>query len=197
MNYSKDDALEELANSMLEDDSAKTVSSFMKRYPEYADDILEYAVLLLSTNKYPMTDPFENEQEKSRFLHAANEVYLNTIDQSKTVPFSGIRAKLKELEIDSEKFRAATGLTSFLVLNLDQKLVDVASIPSRILKSISETLSVPTYALRDYLHGGLPSQGIAHFKNSSAPISSVKKSFDVIVKEDVNLSEEEKLELIQ
>jgi hypothetical protein len=149
------------------------------------------------SRKYPAKDPFESEEEREQLLKSALEIYRNAVEQSQEDSFTGIKSKLRELKIDPETFKQSTGLTSFLILNLDQKLVDVTSIPSRILKLISDTLSVPSYALRNYLYSGLPSHGAANFKSFTAPTAAAKKSFEEIVREDVSLTDEEKSKLIR
>jgi len=191
----KELVLEEFANKFSENDSKETISLFMKTYPEYAKDILEYAGSLLM-NKYYSEEPFQNTKEREQFLSQARHAFRQATLPGNEEKFQGIGDKIRKSEIEWTDFQAKTGLNKSVVLNLDQRVVDVTTIPFKVLKSVSEALSVSTLSLRNFLYGGMGPAASANFKSSSAPTGLVKISFEQVIKTDCSLTDEEKERLL-
>ena len=190
----KEMVLEEFASCLLEDDSPETVSLFMKKYPEYAEDILEYAVALVM-NKHSSDEPFLNPEERSQFLSRATQIFRQ-VTRSKTQALKSLSQRVEEVGLGFDQFKEKTGISRFILLNLDQKVVEVSSIPSKVLKSIEEILTIPQDVLNNYLSGVTPTQGM-NYKASAAPISTNKTSFEEILRQDSSLSEQDRLKLME
>lgn len=191
----KEMALEEFARYALEDDSPEAVSIFMKKYPEYSDDIVEYAVALL-INKHSADEPFLNSEERVQFLKKATEIFQSK-KQSPMPALTSLLKRITEIGLNTDQFKAKTGLTQFILLNLDQKLVDVSSIPSKILDSISQTLSIPGEVLNSYLAGKASPGQAMNYKAYTAPSSSDRISFEEVLRQDSSISEQERLKLME
>ena len=190
----KEMVLEEFASHLLEADSPETVSLFMKKYPEYAEDILEYAVALVM-NKHSSDEPFLNPEERSQFLTRATQIFRQ-VAGSKTQTFNSLSQRISDVGLSFDQFKEKTGISRFILLNLDQKVVEVSSIPSKILKSIEEILSIPQDVLNNYLSGGTPAQAM-NYKASVAPIATNRTSFEEILRQDSSLSEQDRLKLME
>ena len=191
----KEMAMEEFASQLLEDDSPETVRVFMKRYPEYSEDILGYAVALLM-NKHSTDEPFLNTEERANFIERATEVFRKATE-SKPTQFSSLLKRVTQIGLNADQFKEKTGVSSFVLLNLDQKVVDVASIPSRILNSISETLAIPGDVLNNYISGGVSPGQAMNYKASAAPVSTKRIPFEEVLRQDTSLSEEERRKLME
>jgi hypothetical protein len=192
---SKELILEEFALAVSENDSHETVKRFMKRYPEYAEDIMDYAVALL-ISKHAPAEAFLDEQEHDDFLKQAQNIFSKTSSPS-AVEISSLDSKLHELNIGIEEFRKKTGLTRFVLHNLDQKLVDVSSIPPKVVRKLSEALKVSADSLNQYLSGGFRNAHSMNFKAFIAPTSSDRISFEEVLNQDPSLTDEERSKLLE
>lgn len=191
----KELVLEEFASKFAENDSQQTIAHYMRTYPEYAQDILEYAGALMMS-KHSNEEPFQSEQEREAFVSRARETFRKFSMEAPEESFNGIKTRINELGMEWEDFQSKTGLTKSIVLYMDQKMVDVATIPSKVLKSVSETISVPTLLLRNFFYGGMTPTAAANFKSSSAPIAKEKISFEKAVMDDSELSNDQKNNLL-
>jgi hypothetical protein len=190
--------LEQFASEATSDVTPAQISLFISRYPEYEAEIMDFAVDILMS-KHPTEETFLDEKEKKEFLDKAIQTFRQfskprPVDQ---IAFNGINLRVNELAMEWDEFKAKTGLTKFIALSLDQKLVEVKSIPAKVVKSLSDALHIPANALMTFLQNATLSTGSMNFKSFSAPLNSEKVSFEKLVNDDLSLSESEKEMLLR
>jgi len=199
MHRNLDVILEQFASEVSPDDiTPAQISLFISRYPEYEAEIMDFAVDFLMS-KYPTEEEFLDENEKKQFLDKAVQTFRK-FSETKPVDsfaFKGINLRVNELGMEWGEFKAKTGITKLIAFSLDQKLVEVKSIPTKVVKAVSDALNVPANALLNFLQSATPSPGSINFKSFSAPLNSEKVSFEKLVNDDLSLSESEKEMLLR
>jgi hypothetical protein len=98
--------------------------------------------------------------------------------------------------MNRSKFAAALGLSVSLVQYLEKRRLDYASIPKTIVSKVAEVLETGEELVKDYLNQPPGLVTNASFKATERPEDLQPKSFAEAVREDQQLSNEEKRKLL-
>jgi hypothetical protein len=192
------DALYELSLAQRVPD-ASLLDEFVRRYPEYANDLTDFAIMLavdslreVSESDVPRTDLAEDElsptvsRAMSRFynrLHAvhssenvsgqkgvsANEISLNPFATLDRAAFRGV---VRRLNVN----------TAFVIKLRDRQIVP-ETIPKKFTDHLAQELEVPPGVLMDYLNArGQPQIQGQYYKAANKPQLDAKQTFSEAVK---------------
>ena len=95
------------------------------------------------------------------------------------------------------KFASALGLSTSLVIYLEKRRLEFATIPKTIVAKIAQILETAEEKVSDYLNQSPDFAGNASFKTETRAEVQPPKSFAEAVREDQQLSAEEKGKLLE
>lgn len=176
---------------------APSVEEYARRYPELAEDLLEFALFFhayaedtdFSFAPEPYLDPAASAALQQ--IHAMEEAKETPVpraaaaraahfspDQVSSLapvggevrPIKGILAEAAARKLSTRKLAAMVDVTSEVLAKLDARAIEVTSIPSAFLRRLAENLNVPAGSIHAYLSGiGGPATSAQFYFAESAP----------------------------
>lgn len=188
------DAIQELIEAGRFPD-AELVESVVSQYPEFASEITEFAVELaldMLVNKDDVQVAPVSLEEVSPMVARAisnfeNELFLRDQELAKETESSMIAPEVKMIDpfssMDRKSFRAfVTDIqaSTIFAIKVRDRQIRLATIPSRYLEMIADSLRIPFDQLREYLsqRNGRLAHGTQFFKADDRPNHDLQQSFD-------------------
>jgi hypothetical protein len=192
------DALYELSLAQRVPD-APLLDEFVRQYPEYADDLTDFAIMLavdslreVSQSNVPRTDLAEDElsptvsRAMSRFYNR-----LHAVQSSEDI--SGQKsASANEISpnpfatLDRAAFRVLAeklNVNNVFVIKLRDRQIVPETIPKRFANHLAQELRIPPDILMGYLHAlGQPQIQGQYYKAATKPQLDAKQTFSEAVK---------------
>jgi hypothetical protein len=100
-----------------------------------------------------------------------------------TSALSGIIAKATELGLRLPALCERVGLPRSVVVKLDRRLIDAATVPSQVVARVAEQLAVSADVLRSYLQTAPTLSGAASYRAKEPPALADAESGDVAPRE--------------
>jgi hypothetical protein len=188
--------LEGYAAATPEGNDSAVLREWIRRHPDFADDLADFAasrtVMLYAAGPEPTIE----EEERLRGL--ATERLAAVLGESRGLkPIASILRRATELGYSKQSFAAAAGLSVSLVMYLEKRRLEFASIPRELVRRVAEIIGSAEESVAAYLRQGPDLAPAANYKASLMPGEVVEKSFADAVREDQVLSPEEKVELLK
>lgn len=192
------DALYELSLAQRVPD-APLLDEFVRRYPEYADDLTDFAIMLavdslreVSQSDVPRTDLAEDELSPtvsraiSRFYNRLHAVQISeNISGQKGVSANKISPN-PFATLDRAAFRVLAGklnVNNVFVIKLRDRQIAPETIPKRFRDHLAQELKVPPDILMGHLHAvGQPQIQGQYYKAANKPQFDAKQTFSEAVK---------------
>lgn len=192
------DALYELSLAQLVPD-APLLDEFVRRYPEYADDLTDFAIMLavdslreVSQSDVPRTDLAEDElsptvsRAMSRFYNRLHAVQSSeNISGQKGVSPNEISSN-PFATLDRAAFRVLAeklNVNNVFVIKLRDRQVVPETIPKRFTDHLARELKVPPDILMGHLHAlGQPQIQGQYYKAATKLQLDAKQTFSEAVK---------------
>lgn len=191
-----EDVLEGYAIETPEGNDPAVLRKWMADYPEFADDLLAFAGDRSRVRNLP--DPVLTETEIKTSMVRSREA-LKAVRGSyagEATSIGSLMDRAKEHGLNKESFAKAVGLSLSLIVYFEKRRLIAASIPDRVIKKTAEVLRSTKEAVEEYLHRP-PVAGTANFKAETRPKAPQQKEFAEAVKEDLDLTDEEKRSLLE
>lgn len=191
-----EDVLEGYAVETPDGNDAAILKKWMKTHPQFAQDLLAFAAE--RTRVQHMPDPVLTEGEIKTAM-ARGRAALDAFRESpakKKVSIHSLTDLAKEHGLNKESFAKAVGLSLSLIMYFEKRRLRAASIPDKVIERVAETLKATKEAVEEYLHRE-PSAGALSYKAESRPEEMPAKEFSEAVKEDRELTDEEKRSLLE
>lgn len=188
------DAIQELIEANKLPD-AELVEGIVRQYPEFASEITEFAVELaldMLVNKDDEQEAPVDLEEVSPMVARAisnfeNELFLRDQELAKEDESSTMAPEVKMIDpfasMDRKSFRAfanAIHASTVFAIKIRDQQITLATIPSRYLEMIADSLSVNLDQVRVYLSRriGRLAPGTQFFKADDKPNHDLQQSFD-------------------
>lgn len=185
--------LEAYAAATPHGNDSHVLREWMERYPDHADDLLEFAASR-ETLKYPSEEGFESDEEKERFFLLSRETFRKFI-ASHGVPLVSLVARADELELKKKGLQEELGISREILDYLEDRRFEFTSIPGNFIERIAGILRTTTDSVAAYLNQDMRVAQVFH-KNDGRPATPEKLDFVSAVKKDFNLTEEQKGHLL-
>lgn len=195
-NRIEDDVMEILegyAAATPEGNDHELLRQWIERHPDYAQDLIEFAVSRDLVNEFEDAS-FTDDTEKMRYVARAREIFRNYM-ATQSAPLVGIIVRAEELQLKKKDLMERLGISPELLAYLDQRAIEYASIPKTFVQRLAHTLDSSVESVAAFLRQDInPAQ--AFHKSSGRPEELVKQDFTTVVRNDINLSDEQKDSLI-
>jgi hypothetical protein len=171
-------------------DPAKLLD-WVKRFPEFADDLLAFAAMRAVAEKMP-EEEISAEEEAADRARALER--LRGLASPRRIE-SLVRAA-ESAGLARAQFAAAIGVSLSLLVYLEKRRIRAATVPRKMIRRISEAIKQTEDAVSAYL--SLPSDGAlgANYKTGGMPGNAFQKAFADAVREDQTLTAAQKEELL-
>ena len=169
---------------------------WMEQYPHYASELMDFAASRALIRFAPEEEL--SAQEEARYQEIAlNNLrsFLGSTNAARNVPAS-LTDLAKEKGLNKAKLASAVGVSMSLLMYLEKKRLEYASIPKAVIKKIAEVLDTGEEMISSYLRQGPDLATDVSFKTTTRPEEVKLKSFADAVREDQMLSPEEKRKLL-
>lgn len=191
------DVLDEIQLSG-EDLSPDNISYWMKKYPRFADEILEFAAFKAVVENVPDPEdpppvpPWVSEKR----LERVRRIVRAAVRREGTDEAAGsLRWWARERGLRFPELARRVGLPLSLLANLEQRFVRFGTIPEGIFGRFSEVLGVPAETVREYFRRPPRMTPQAEFKAQDRPEVPDQEDFYTLVERDPMLTPEQKKEL--
>ncbi len=191
-----EDVLEAYAVETPNGNDAAVLNRWMKDYPAFADDLMDFAAGRSMARHLP--DPVIPENEMAGYRESGLSMLreITGTDKKKLFSISSLSEMAKESGLNKTAFASALEISVSLLMQLDKRYLIASSIPRRLIGRIAESLKTTEESVAAYLSGGPEFSAQASYKAESRPEKQDQKDFTKAVMDDPSLSEEQKNKLI-
>ena len=195
-----DEILEEYAAATPAGNDLKVLSEVSDKYPQHADALTDFAAARAIVKHAPEEEL--SKEEKERFAEAGLKnmrMVLSALGESRATPnaLDSLVDAAKAKGLNRKGFAAAIGLSTSLVMYLEKRRLDFASIPKTIVAKVARVLDIGEELISSYLNQPQDLAINMSFKTSTRAEGLPPKSFSDAVHEDQQLSIEEKRRLLE
>lgn len=191
-----EEVLEEYAAATPAGNDLKVLQVFSGKYPQFADDLADFAAARAVVKHAPEEELTEAEEAKLQESGLNNLRFaLNSLNSANTLTSLVETAKTKGL--NRAKLAAAIGLSTSLVIYLEKRRLDFATIPKQIITKIAQVLETGEETISVYLKQSPSFAENTSYKTESRPENQPPKNFAEAVREDQQLSAEDKRKLLE
>lgn len=170
-----------------------TVDRYLRTYPEFAREILSLSTELRLTRVTALSSPAEVIQDVG--LEKAWQEFRSCVPKRQR----SVEAINPFVDIKGQAFATLArtmNVPRSILVALRDRLVIGATIPERILSRLSEALTVPLGALREYLAGPPMIAAGANFKSDGKPEFQGQVSFQELI-QNTEMTEEQRRSLLE
>jgi transcriptional regulator with XRE-family HTH domain len=195
-----DAVLEEYAAATPSGNDLVILRALSEKYPQFAGDLADYAAARAVLRHSPAEDLSRDEEHRYGELGLTNlQSVLGLINANSATQnaLESLTETAKSKGLNRSKFAEALGLSTSLLTYLEKRRVDFSSIPKEIVATIAGILQVGEESVSAYLSGPRDLAPGASFKTGTRPQDLPAKSFSDAVREDQQLSAEQKKRLLQ
>jgi len=194
-----DEVLEEYAAATPEGNDLKILQSVVETHPEYADELADFAAARAIVKHAPEEEL--SGEEELRFAETGLKnlrIILVALGESPqtTDALQSLVEMAKAKGFTRSKFAAAIGLSTSLIMYLEKRRLEFSSIPNSIVTKIARVLETGEELVSTYLDQSPDYATNASFKTEKRAEDLPPKNFAEAVREDQQLTAEEKLKLL-
>ncbi|MCY7348142.1 MAG: hypothetical protein LH614_18270 [Pyrinomonadaceae bacterium] len=188
------DALEEYALAAPHGFGGQILRQMAEKYPQFAADLQDFAVACAVVKYAPETEISTEDEARYRQIGKEN---LRAVLSESSASLESLTDAAKAKGLNRSKFANALGLSVSLVQYLEKRRLDFATIPQNVIAKVAEVLETGENLVANYLSQSPVSAANMSFKATTRPEELKPKSFAEAVREDQQLSNEEKRRLLE
>jgi len=198
--YSLDDVLDAYSE-VSETPSREVLAEWIARYPQYERDLIEFTVAWIQSEELPEL-PDDRKDLNARLqggLSIVQEIYekRSAEDQAQN---QQSRAKMVSLIMDgsllgwsTDQFARQINLSVAILRKLENRLMNAATIPTELIKLISDSIQRDPSEIIAYLRQPPMLQAGQMYKSKQPPIIGKPQDFFDAVRNDGELTDEQRI----
>jgi len=193
-----EEVLEDYAVATPDGNDLKVLRKAAENHPQYAEELADFAAARAVARHAPEEELTDEEESRAQESAVTNlRTMLDSLGLSNTSALESLTGAAKEKGLNRSKFAAALGLSVSLVQYLENRRLNFATIPQRIINRIAQVLSTTEETISAYLDQPPDYRGAASFKTQERAAELPPKDFADAVREDQQLSPEQKRKLLE
>lgn len=169
------------------DDPNSTLDEWIRRYPEFESELIEFAVSWSLMKWLPHSPNAEEVDEETLVLRGVS-VVQNLLHGQLDEPASGSVLPLESLIAEGRtrgwkpgQLAQATRLGDSLLRKLDRRLISYASIPQELINHLAQILQYEVTSISAYLQGEPTFGAATEHRSEQAPrIMELEDFFDAV-----------------
>lgn len=155
------------------------IEEYMRRYPEYAQDLMEFAVYF-HTIGFEMEPPSAVPAPLSPAAQKALAQIRSGSVISSAAPIAGLVKQGATLGYSPRKLADVIGISTDLLGKLEARAIAVATIPPTLFRRLAEALKVTPEAIAAYLGAASPTQAGAFYYADQPPTQHQESFLDAV-----------------
>lgn len=173
------------------------LAEFMRLYPQYADELMDYAATASIVGHAPVTgrtnenDAAEEDAIVKRGMETAARLLASRRNEP-TLP--GLRKAAEARGLTMQALAAQTNLSVPVLMKLDRRLIRFASIPREAIEVIARAINHTSQTVTAYLQGERKFATGAAFLAEEAPQMPDQQDFFEAIGKDLTMNETQKEE---
>lgn len=190
--------LEEYALATEGENDQQILRQMIEKYPQFAAPLMDFAAARALAKYAP--EPEMPAEDAARYQKMGLENLRRVLSESaaaKQTALQSLTDAAKAKGLNRSKFASALGLSVSLVQYLEKRRLDFASIPKAVIAKVAQVLETGEELVANYLNQPPVATANASFKANERPEELKPKSFAEAVREDQQLSAEEKKRLLE
>jgi hypothetical protein len=184
--------LESYAVATPEGNDQTILRQWIERFPSYEGDLIEFAASR-ELLKHDLGDGFESSEEKSLLFSMSRVAFDSHAAAHASIP--GIVLKAEQLGLKKKDVRERLGISNELLTYLEDRRIEYSSIPKAFIENIADFLKTNSDSVIAFLSSP-PRVANAFHKNEDRPSEPATVDFRSAVKDDLNLTEEQRKQLL-
>ena len=194
-----EEVLEEYAAATPAGNDLEILQQIAREHTEHAYDLADFAAARAVVKHAP--DEELSAEEETRFQESGIKNLRMILSEINAVSIatnalSSLTEAAKSKGLNRSKFAAALGLSVSLVQYLEKRRLAFSTIPHTIVAKIAEVLETGENVVADYLNQSPDFAAQSSFKTNTRAEELPPKSFNDAVREDQQLSAEQKQKLL-
>lgn len=197
MNFESFDALLDAYLMSGDADDPSALASWVRRYPEYGQELTEFA--LRRTMLAALPEPADDPEEENAILSRGMEIVRGILYESREVlapraaPLTDLLAEANARGLDARGLARSLRLTLPLVSRLHRRLIRVGSIPVQLLEQLAELLGREMDSIVTYLQQPPVLQTGLNYKSETLPTAGEMEDFFAVLRADQRLAQEDRM----
>ncbi len=176
--------------------SRDILTEFMRRYPNHAEELMNYAATVNIVEHTSATQDGDAAQENI-IVKRGMEIFSNLLaTQSPATqgdaPLSSLRATAEAQGLTMQTLAARTNLSIPVLLKLERRLIRFASIPRAAIEGIAAAINQTHEAVAIYLQGESRFAPAANFLAKEAPQMPEAQDFYEAIDKDLMMNDSQK-----
>ena len=174
----------------------EALDEWIRRYPEYEQELTDFAVSWSLMRSLPPTPDAEEVDEDTLVLRGMSIVQNLLHEQSResasesVVPFESLIAEGRAHGLEPRQLAQATKLGDSLLRKLDRRLIRFASIPQDAINNLSNTIQSVPASVATYLQQSPIFVAAMEHRSEQAPVLIEQEDFFDAVRADPTISPE-------
>ncbi|MDE0198414.1 MAG: hypothetical protein OXK78_09480 [Caldilineaceae bacterium] len=177
--------LEDVLDAYVAFDSGpnEPLDEWIRRYPEYEQEIIEFAANWSLMKSMPPTPDAEEVDQDTLVLRGMSVVQnllhtkFSEDDSEPVVPFASLIEEGQACGLDPNQFARAAGLGILLLRKLDRRLIRYASIPQGVIEGLAAAIHSKAAVVAAYLQQGPTFATAAEHRSEQAPALTDQEDF--------------------
>ncbi|EIQ9462806.1 TPA: hypothetical protein I8412_002270 [Citrobacter freundii] len=161
--------------------NAETLASYLKRYPEYNESIIDLSIELLTAPSFDKLSTESQSDEKSKKAWLTFQSMLNPDDPASAMS-QNIANPLSEMNtLQFKELANDLNVTRLFLSRIRDNAVQVSTIPAQFIKLLAQHLKLPIETLQEILTAPPEIAAGQRFKASGKPSAGQKVTFDELL----------------
>ena len=189
------EVLESYASATPDGNDKRILEDWIRRFPQFSQELIDFAANrdLRTFSVQPEID----EYEEARFLKRSWEAFERMRGRKPRPAIASLIHLAEQRSLRVTDFAAKLGISMSLLIYLEKRKLDFMTIPKRMIRKIADVLEVSQESVIAFLSQGPGFAPNANYKASAKPMTVPPKSFIEAVKQDQELTHEQKIDLIR
>jgi DNA-binding XRE family transcriptional regulator len=175
--------------------SFESVRTWQARYPQFAREITEAVADWREFEFFALEDSDEELPELSATAEKALEKVLAQFQPQSFEEMTNLRETAEKKGLARESLPQILGVSETLMRKIERR--NLKEIPNWLEKKLAEILQISTESVQKFFDLPATLSPAARYKSKNAPQTQAKQTFAEAVKNDPELTEEEKRELLK
>jgi len=195
-----DEILEHYAVETQSGNDLKILTESLEKHPAHAGDLADFAAARAIVKHAP--DEELSAEEEERFSQAGLKnlrIILASINQPDVAVDNSLQSLVETAKakgLNRKSFATAAGLSTSLLMYLEKRRLEFSTIPNAVVEAIARLLDTGQDLVSAYLNQPPDFAAGASYKTNTRADDLPPKSFKDAVREDQQLSVEEKRKLL-
>ncbi len=185
--------------------SRDILTEFMRRYPNHADELMNYAATANIVEHSSATQ--DDAAQENLIVKRGMEIFSTLLATQSlatqggitqdSAPLTGLRATAEAQGLTMQTFAARTNLSLPVLLKLERRLIRFASIPRAAIEGIAAAINQTYEAVAIYLQGESRFAPAANFLAKESPQMPEAQDFYEAIEKDLMMNDSQKREWLE